>query len=219
MLFDNLEHGHVNLMNLFRVGDESDRGLTLGLYLPGGIKQQRAAYLRYLSEAVDIAKLPLHEQRERLQQWEKGARSQPILVALLAPAISKVGEADRRSRAEVRCTVAALAAERYRQAKKDWPGTLNDLVDAGYLLQVPLDPYDAQPLRMKRTADGLVIYSVGADGQDNGGNVDWRHTTDPGTDLGFRLWDVAKRRQAPLPPRPKEPPPGDMPPGGDPGPP
>jgi hypothetical protein len=49
--------------------------------------------------------------------------------------------------------------------------------------------------------DGVVIYSVGADGKDNGGKLDKNPTKD-GTDRGFRLWDVPKRRQPPKPPKP-----------------
>jgi len=87
---------------------------------------------------------------------------------------------------------------------------------------VPADLYDGMPLRLRRLEDGLVIYSVGPDGQDNGGHLDRKSPTNPGTDLGFRLWDVAKRRQPPVPPKPVEPPfgvPGMGPPGGPGGPP
>ena len=42
------------------------------------------------------------------------------------------------------------------------------------------------------------MYSVGLDGQDNGGNIGKIPNT-PGTDLGFRLWDVKHRGQPPSP--------------------
>ena len=44
-----------------------------------------------------------------------------------------------------------------------------------------------------------VFYTSVPDGQDNGGNLNRDRPLDPGTDLGFRLWDVARRRQ-PAPP-------------------
>src|SRR5204863_6765029 len=96
----------------------------------------------------------------------------------------------------------AVAAERYRRAKKAWPETIDALVQAGYLKQVPRDPFDGAPLRLKRQPDSLIVYSVGPDGKDDGGKIDRQHPTEPGTDLGFQLWDVAKRRQPPLPPKP-----------------
>ena len=100
-----------------------------------------------------------------------------------------------------------LAVERYRRATNRWPKALTDLVPA-YLAKVPIDPFDGAPLRYRRLGDGLVIYSVGPDGKDNGGNLDkpddpqeliirFDDATKEGTDLGFRLWDVPQRRQLP----------------------
>jgi len=63
-----------------------------------------------------------------------------------------------------------------------------------YLSQVPDDPFVDGPLRLRRLDDGLVVYSVGPDGIDNGGNIGTSGRT-RGTDLGFRLWDVKQRRQ------------------------
>jgi len=97
----------------------------------------------------------------------------------------------------LRCTVIALAAERYRQACKKWPDSLDKLCPR-FLASVPLDPFDGEPLRYRRFEDGMVIYTTGYDGVDNGGNVD-RNPSDPQSDadIGVRLWDAAKRRQLP----------------------
>ena len=40
----------------------------------------------------------------------------------------------------------------------------------------------------------MVVYSVSLDRQDNGGNIT-DNPTIAGADLGFRLWDVNRRRQ------------------------
>jgi hypothetical protein len=64
---------------------------------------------------------------------------------------------------------------------------------------VPVDPYDGQPLRYKLKQDGVVIYSVGHDGVDNGGNINRDRNLDVGVDQGFSLWNVGARRQPPLP--------------------
>src|SRR5207247_417513 len=100
-----------------------------------------------------------------------------------------------------RCAAAAVAAERFRQRTDQWPAAIDELVKAGLLKAVPTDPYDGRPLRLKRVADGLAIYAVGPDLADNGGNLD-RNAIKPGTDLGFRLWDVPARRQPP--PKPED---------------
>jgi hypothetical protein len=92
-----------------------------------------------------------------------------------------------------------IAVERYRRSNNRWPDALTDLVPA-YLPKVPLDPFDGTLLRYHRFDDGVVIYSVGPDGQDNGGKLD-KNPTKEGTDQGVRLWDVPKRRQPPKPPK------------------
>ena len=57
---------------------------------------------------------------------------------------------------------------------------------------VPLDPYDGQPLRYRRLADGIAVYSIGKNGVDDGG--DTTNAGNPhGTDEGVRLWDVSER--------------------------
>jgi hypothetical protein len=83
---------------------------------------------------------------------------------------------------------------------KRWPATLEDLVKARLLSAVPTDPIDNQPLRYRRTKEGIVIYSIGLDMKDDQGNIDREQWQNPGVDLGFRLWDPELRRRQPLPP-------------------
>ena len=114
-------------------------------------------------------------------------RKTPSSRATLLPAMSKMGEAFRRKHAILRCTAVALAAERYRQEKRQWPDSVEQLCPH-YLAAVPLDPFDGVPLRYLRIRDGLVIYCVGPDAVDNGGNLNRQNPTLKGTDLGVRLW-------------------------------
>ena len=50
----------------------------------------------------------------------------------------------------------------------DLPAYLDVLVPQ-FLANVPLDPFDGQPLRFKRLDQGYVVYSIGRDGRDGGG--------------------------------------------------
>ena len=177
---------------------------AVAAWSPGYIKSQRAALLRYMNQAIAIAKLPSEQQSVELQKWEANASNQPPVVRLLCPAMSKVGEACIRRQAQLRCSIAMTAAERYRLSKGKWSESLDALKEAGFLNQIPIDVYDGQPLRLKRLDDGLVIYSVGPDGQDDGGKLDRQHPRAKGTDLGCRLWDVDKRRQPAKPLAPPE---------------
>ena len=48
------------------------------------------------------------------------------------------------------------------------PGPLDELAPR-YLEAVPADPFDGRPLRYKRLENGYVIYSIGSNGIDDGG--------------------------------------------------
>jgi hypothetical protein len=61
----------------------------------------------------------------------------------------KQAEANRRT------ATTALAVERYRLQHGRWPDSLEALVSAQLLRQVPLDPYDGKPLRYRPSADGV----------------------------------------------------------------
>ena len=49
-----------------------------------------------------------------------------------------------------------VAIERYRVKVGVFPNSLSDVVKAGLLKEIPLDPYDAKQLRFKKTATGKI---------------------------------------------------------------
>src|SRR5262249_4859609 len=91
-----------------------------------------------------------------------------------------------RKHAAIRSLLTALAAERYRQKSGQWPDSLENLVPEFLGGAQLVDPFNGNPLRFRRLPDGLVIYSVGADRKDNGGNLS--REIDEGVDIGIRLW-------------------------------
>jgi hypothetical protein len=167
-----------------------------GLVLIGTVKAQRAALLRFMNRVVEISKQPTEKQDQQLKELEDSMTNAATSVRLLGPAVTKIASTFCRNCAELRCAAVAVAVERYRRAHAQWPNSLTALVPT-YIEEVPVDPFDGKPLRFGRFDEGIVVYSVGHDGVDNGGVV----TKNPGTtgsDLGFRLWDLKKRRQAPV---------------------
>jgi hypothetical protein len=160
-------------------------------------------YLRHMNRCVDIAKLPIHERPPKVAELEADRKNtKNPLIRKLAPSLSKVSTADCRQQAMLRSAIAALACERYRLKNKDnaWPASLDVLVKEKLLDAVPADPMDNHPIRYRRTREGIVIYSIGMDMTDNHGNIDPERVYEPGVDIGFRLWNVDRRRQAALPP-------------------
>jgi hypothetical protein len=75
-------------------------------------------------------------------------------------------EAD--SMALIRSAQTALAVERFRQANGKLPQQLDELVPQ-FLPAVPEDPFNGQPLHYHHLEKGYVVYSIGSDGEDNGG--------------------------------------------------
>jgi hypothetical protein len=174
------------------------------LRIPGYVTTQQAGLLRFMNEMVEIAKLPPEEWKARLTAQQANIKQLSMLVQLMAPAVDKVAEACQRNHALLRCAIVAIAAERYRKAKGQWPATPDDLVKAGLIKSVPKDPFAAgQSIKFARAADGLIVYTTGTDGKDDGGKLD-KDARKVGADFGLRLWDVPARRQPPLPPKPAD---------------
>jgi hypothetical protein len=164
-----------------------------------------ADYLHYLNEYVEIAKLPATQRGPRLEQLKEPAASKPWVLYLFdGKDQPRIACLFRRNEALIRCALVALAVERYRRDKQRWPDGLASLVPR-YLREVPADPFDGAPLRYRKLADGVVIYTLGPDGMDDGGRLERAGsggTVPRDTDVGFRLWDVAQRRQPARTPAP-----------------
>jgi hypothetical protein len=174
----------------------------LSRHLPGEIAKKRAEFLRLSNHLVEAAKMSGPEQLKKLEELEANAKGKPPLVRMLLPPFSTVAGAQQRTRAQIRCAIAGVAAERYRLKQGRWPKELRELKETGYLNAVPTDPVDEKPLRLSRRKNGLVIYSVGEDSLDDNGNINRDNPLAPGTDYGFQLWDVPERRRPYRPPPP-----------------
>lgn len=159
-----------------------------------------AAYLRYLTECVEIAKLPPEQQQEWLRRpgLEPPKDVPELLAALREPGDSfqKQARHFHYRLAFLRCAVTAVAVERFRLANAHWPNQLDDLLPR-YLSSVPIDPFDGQPLRYRRLKDGVLIHTVGEDLKDGGGKRVRIKAGFSDADVGFQLWDPEHRRQAP----------------------
>lgn len=137
------------------------------------------------------------EQRRADKDWTY------VIPIKLFSAMQKVYDAKIRFDALTRLAVAALAFERCRLDHQKWPERWEDLTPK-YLSSVPIDPWTNQPLKFKRQNKGMLLYTVGPDGTDNGGKLDRGNQLAEGIDLGFELFDPEHRRQ-PAPAKPADP--------------
>lgn len=209
--FEAIENGEVSWADLAR--GFNVRQSWKDEYLPQLAVQRIFAehprYLSLLNRQIEVAALPLHQQSTAARAFDADVKAFPRdiwLLRLAEPAGSAAFDASVRHHANVRCLLVLLAAERYRRAQGRWPKALEDLTPQ-FLASVPEDPFDGKPLRYRILPDGVVVYSVGLDGADDGGHIDREHPTAKGTDFGYRLWDIKHRHQ---PPRPSPAPTGGL---------
>jgi hypothetical protein len=96
-----------------------------------------------------------------------------------------------------RASATAIAVALYRiERGGQLPATLQEL-RGGYIPELPVDPATGQPLRYRTDANSFMIYSVGADGMDDGGDLTsqlrevdvrgWGRRQLRGKDLGIRV--------------------------------
>jgi hypothetical protein len=170
-------------------------------YLPA--VQHRS--LELMTDCLDAARKPFDQQRAAFKAVPQPDPNdwRSMMTRLLLPAIEKTADAGLRTRGELLAAGAAVAAERYRRKTGTWPASLEALVPE-FLPTLPNDPFTGQPLAFKRLPDGLVIYTVGPDGKDDGGQVLEAGEGSRVTDYGLRLWDADKRRQPPPPGKPED---------------
>jgi hypothetical protein len=91
-----------------------------------------------------------------------------ILSLIVLSSLSGTIVSEARTQAFIKLASTALAVERFRLDRGRLPGDLKELTPQ-FIAAVPTDPFDGAPLRYRRLARGYVIYSVDADGHDDGG--------------------------------------------------
>jgi hypothetical protein len=84
-----------------------------------------------------------------------------------------------RAKAHYEAAITILALERWNLDKNEYPESLNELIDGGYLTNLPMDPYNDKPLVYKRTDVGFILYSVGYNFVDDGG---------AGSNMKYWIW-------------------------------
>jgi hypothetical protein len=171
------------------------------------LRENQAALLQFRTEWVEIGRLPEAEQVGAMksfnEEWFKKANQWGLLESrrrfaeklLLLRFFDMSQWLLGQNDAQIRTAAAALAAERFRVERGRWPESLDQLVPK-YLSAVPRDPFALGPLKLLKLPDGLFVYSVGLDSHDDGGKIDFKFRRPLGADIGFRLWDVDRRRQA-----------------------
>jgi hypothetical protein len=186
--------------------------LLLPAYKLTSIDADELFYLEIVQENIAVIRLvkahrPWPEARQaalkaaaRLSLATAPDRFRHYISLMGIPNFTRVHERTIQAEVERQTTLAAIALKRYQLQQGQLPPSLDTLVPE-LLSTVPYDCMSAKPLGYRPKADGnYVLYSVGEDGKDDGGDP----TPPPGAAPG--LWG---NRDAVWPspaPEPSEPP-------------
>ena len=86
----------------------------------------------------------------------------------------------------VRCTVVAIAVQRYRLANNKLPTSLDDLAPS-YVDSVPIDPFTGNKLLYHFDEESYIVYSTGINRLDDNGNLTPTEDQTATLDRGIRI--------------------------------
>jgi hypothetical protein len=163
------------------IGIESDQlilNTAIGL-VHAGRNDTIAKFNKIFDKHIKNAKLTPYERRARkdlyneedLEEELYGSKYRYALITIFMPALGRVTRIAYRGRAMHEATVTILALKRWRLEKGQYPENLRELVTAGYLEQLPMDPYSDNSLIYRKVDNDFTIYSAGENLTDDSGKV------------------------------------------------
>jgi hypothetical protein len=133
------------------------------------LKNYQTGSLALMSKQLELAGKPWHEVRK---QFGKGDSPIPpsghgVMADLLMPALSAAFEANARNIAQLR---SLRIYNSLRQFAEEHGREATGLDELKLPADATIDPYSGEPLKLKHTDDGWIIYSVMRNGVDDGGD-------------------------------------------------
>jgi hypothetical protein len=143
------------------------------IYRPLGLMDMDIVfYLETMEKSIDVSQAPIAERLPAADALRRRLDNVPpahVVSSILLPVLHRAGTEELYGMARVRMGQAALAVERYRLSHGTLPNVLDEVVPE-FLPIVPLDPFDANPIRFKRTEGGYAVYSVSQNREDDEGS-------------------------------------------------
>jgi hypothetical protein len=153
-------------------------GIAMGDELPGGSvwligvgigKMWKSAYLDMFPTYISLAgsPAPFREIEQAIDQTIDSNKS--FMNSLLQPAIKAAFSAVARTRASIRCLRVLNALQTHAPSgSKEAP----KLTELGLPAETIADPFTGEPLHVKKTPQGWLVYSVGPNYRDDGGKLE-----------------------------------------------
>ncbi len=179
-------------------------GSTRRLAMPRHRAAEALVFDELMEESLDacvpdlrMRRMAADELLARLRKAAEDRGSTYFLTARLMDGTATYLRSTVEHETALQVAATALAVEQWRAAHGAWPESLEELVPQ-FLPKAPEDPYSEAKLLYRRADDGVLVYSVGPDGVDDGGVPPeraglsgWRRGR--GWDLPFRLLDAERR--------------------------
>ena len=170
---------------MFQAGIGNGGGIPpaqLFRFLPIPYERSMIAANQWYDGALAALRQPSYAMRyAAMQQWEQdiarfdqsnhwGFLSPRWMLRVFMPALMRPQQRWETARAENRLSQVALALAAFKSDHNGaYPATLSEL-SPDYLREIPADNFTDRPLIYSRTAAGYVLYSVGPNMLDDGGN-------------------------------------------------
>lgn len=97
-----------------------------------------------------------------------------IIARSCLPGLEHLDKAVTTERARQRALVVAVALQLYQRKEGAFPASLETLIDKRILTAIPTDPFSrtSEPIRYRLDSDRFVVWSIGDNELDDGGQVD-----------------------------------------------
>jgi hypothetical protein len=139
-----------------------------GIGPPGNFKRDECDYLRRMAAEIEIGTAPRYQSAEAVAQMNAETQGAGPLTATIVRSLAVAREAHQRLLARLRCLSVLNVLTRQGGERTTPPVIENlNLPDA-----LTTDPYNGQPLRIKRVKAGWIVYSVGPNLNDDGGQLE-----------------------------------------------
>jgi len=177
--------GKIPVPEAFAVSDREGPSLNSTiLYRLFMMEDDQEAHSRLMEQCQRLASHPYFQSKA---DWD-GLKTPTVMTTSLLDSLKKCSEAMARADAQRSLMRLALATYRFQADHGRLPNNTEELVPE-FIPTVPQDPFDGKPLRMKKTDEGVVLYSIGPDMADNGGAA-----YDPKTKKGDIMFTIKQYR-------------------------
>jgi hypothetical protein len=103
-------------------------------------------------------------------QFSFTKKNKYFLIGLFIPDVTEdISNRVFVNKATYESIITILAIKRYKIDNGIYPETLDELLNKGYIVSIPMDPFSDKPLVYKKTDTDFTLYSLGEDFNDDGG--------------------------------------------------